>query len=45
MDFVKLVAAAAIPSNAYGNGKQAIVDTLSANENVEQSKEKEPKKE
>ncbi len=35
MDFAKLIAAAAIPSNAYGNGKQAIVDALHANENVE----------
>ncbi len=41
MDFAKLIAAAAIPSNAYGSSKQAIVDALRANENMEQSKEKE----
>ncbi len=45
MDIAKLVAAAAIPSNAYGSGKQAIVDALCANENVEQSKEKEEEEE
>ncbi len=35
MEFAKLVAAVAIPSNAYGNGKQAIVDAIRANKNVE----------
>ncbi len=35
MEFAKLVATVAILSNAYGNGKQAIVDVLCANENVE----------
>ncbi len=35
MEFAKLVATVAIPSNAYGNSKQAIVDALRANENVE----------
>ncbi len=35
MEFAKLVTAVVIPSNAYSNGKQAIVDALPANENVE----------
>ncbi len=31
MDFVRIIHVSAIPSNAYGNGKKAIVDTLIGN--------------
>ncbi len=31
MDFVRIIRVSAIPSNAYGSGKKAIVDTLIGN--------------